>query len=158
MQNRKQIYLFLSNSFSPLYFDVHNVFPEYFVISVPLFDGIIKDELDEWLYFAKHSEVKDDFKSPYMKKVAERLSVLKMTPEERQHYQNYVNESLKERDYIVAARTEGRAEEKIAMAKKMLKENFSIETISRIIELSIEEIEWLRKNLAEDTTTVLDEN
>ncbi|WP_342271976.1 Rpn family recombination-promoting nuclease/putative transposase [Candidatus Tisiphia endosymbiont of Parasteatoda lunata] len=140
------------------FFDVHNVFPEYFVISVPLFDGIIKDELDEWLYFAKHSEVKDDFKSPYMKKVAERLSVLKMTPEERQHYQNYVNESLKERDYIVAARTEGRAEEKIAMAKKMLKENFSIETISRIIELSIEEIEVLRENLAEDTTTVLDEN
>lgn len=140
------------------FFDVHNVFPEYFVISVPLFDGIIKDELDEWLYFAKHSEVKDDFKSPYMKKVAERLSVLKMTPEERQHYQNYVNESLKERDYIVAARTEGRAEEKIAMAKKMLKENFSIETISRIIELSIEEIEVLRENLSEDTTTVLDEN
>ncbi|WP_341761262.1 Rpn family recombination-promoting nuclease/putative transposase [Candidatus Tisiphia endosymbiont of Thecophora atra] len=140
------------------FFDVHNVFPEYFVISVPLFDGIIKDELDEWLYFAKHSEVKDDFKSPYMKKVAECLSVLKMTPEERQHYQNYVNESLKERDYIVAARTEGRAEEKIAMAKKMLKENFSIETISRIIELSIEEIEVLRENLAEDTTTVLDEN
>ncbi|MDR0329505.1 MAG: Rpn family recombination-promoting nuclease/putative transposase [Rickettsia sp.] len=140
------------------FFDVHNVFPEYFVISVPLFDGIIKDELDEWLYFAKHSEVKDDFKSPYMKKVAEHLSVLKMTPEERQHYQNYVNESLKERDYIVAARTEGRAEEKIAMAKKMLKENFSIETISRIIELSIEEIEVLRENLAEDTTTVLDEN
>ncbi|WP_375359015.1 hypothetical protein [Candidatus Tisiphia endosymbiont of Neophilaenus lineatus] len=77
-----------------------------------------------------------------------------MTPEERQHYQNYVNESLKERDYIVA----GRAEEKIAMAKKMLKENFSIEAISRIIELSIEEIEVLRENLAEDTTTVLDEN
>ncbi|WP_342267950.1 hypothetical protein [Candidatus Tisiphia endosymbiont of Empis tessellata] len=40
----------------------------------------------------------------------------------------------------------------------MLKENFSIETISRIIELSIEEIELLRENLAEDTTTVLDEN
>lgn len=44
------------------------------------------------------------------------------------------------------------------MAKKMLKENFSIEAISRIIELSIEEIEVLRENLAEDTTTVLDEN
>lgn len=99
-------------------------FLNIFFISVPLFDGIIKGELDEWLYFAKHSEVKDNFKSPYMKKVAERLSVLKMTPEERQHYQNYVNESLKERDYIVAARTEGRAEEKIAMAKKMLKKIF----------------------------------
>jgi predicted transposase YdaD len=40
------------------------------------------------------------------------------------------------------------------IARKMLKENFSIETISRITELSIEEIEVLRENLAEDTTTV----
>ncbi len=40
----------------------------------------------------------------------------------------------------------------------MLKENFSIETISRIIELFIEKMEVLRENLAEDTTTVLDEN
>jgi hypothetical protein len=60
------------------FFDAHNIFPEYFVISVPLFNDIIKDELDEWLYMMKHSEVKEEFKSPYMKKVADRLSVLKM--------------------------------------------------------------------------------
>jgi hypothetical protein len=46
--------------------DIHNIFPEYFVISVPIFNDVINDEIDEWLYFAKHSEVRDDFKSPYM--------------------------------------------------------------------------------------------
>ncbi|VEL29827.1 unnamed protein product [Protopolystoma xenopodis] len=126
------------------FFDLHNVFPEYFVISVPLFDDVIKDELDEWLYFAKHSEVKDDFKSPYMKKVAERLSVLKMTTEERQHYQNYVNESLKERDYLVAAKTEDKAEDKIEIAKKMLKEGYTVETVSKLTTSSYEEIEKLK--------------
>lgn len=53
------------------FFDAHNILPEYFVISIPLFNDVIKDELDEWLYMMKHSEVKEYFKFPYMKKVAE---------------------------------------------------------------------------------------
>lgn len=91
-------------------FDAHNVFPEYFVISVPLFDDVIRGELDEWLYLAKHSEVKEDFKSPYMKKVQERLSVLKMNHQERDNYRAYLNKSFKERDYIVGAEEKGLAE------------------------------------------------
>ena len=82
------------------FFDAHNIFPEYFVISVPLFNDIIQNEMDEWLYMMKHSEVKEDFKSPYMRRVAERLNILKMTKAERKIYQAYRNESLKERDYI----------------------------------------------------------
>jgi hypothetical protein len=45
-----------------------------------------------------------------MKKVAERLNVLKMTPEEKKTYHAYRNESLKERDYIVSAEEKGRKE------------------------------------------------
>ncbi|KJV78635.1 hypothetical protein RMAECT_1071 [Rickettsia rhipicephali str. Ect] len=30
-------------------FDLYNVFPEYIVISVLLFNDVIRDELDEWL-------------------------------------------------------------------------------------------------------------
>eukprot|EP01126_Amoeba_proteus_P026093 TRINITY_DN2588_c0_g1_i4.p1 TRINITY_DN2588_c0_g1~~TRINITY_DN2588_c0_g1_i4.p1 ORF type:complete len:253 (-),score=-0.88 TRINITY_DN2588_c0_g1_i4:198-956(-) len=64
-------------------FDASNVLPEFFIISVPLFDDVIKKEIDEWLYLLKHSEVQADFKSPYMKKVAERLNILKMSHKER---------------------------------------------------------------------------
>ncbi|WP_417904891.1 PD-(D/E)XK nuclease family transposase [Candidatus Tisiphia endosymbiont of Micropterix aruncella] len=123
------------------FFDIYNIFPEYFIISVPLFNDVIKDELDEWLYFAKHCEVKDDFKSPYMKKVAKRLSVLKMTPEERRHYQSYVNENLKERDYMVAALEE----QKIKIAKKMLAKGKSIDEIIEFTELPVERIELLKE-------------
>lgn len=137
--------------------DIHNVFPEYFVISVPLFDDIIKKEMDEWLYFAKHNEVRDDFKSPYMKKVAERLSILKMTTKERIAYNRYVNESLKQRDYIVSAeqkgiekgiekgREEGEEKKAIAMAKEMLINNEPIEKIVKYTKLTIEKIEQLKE-------------
>ena len=65
------------------FFDAHNILPEYFVISIPLFNDVIKDELDEWLHMIKHSEIKEYFKFPHMKKVADRLNFLKMTPAER---------------------------------------------------------------------------
>jgi len=90
-------------------FDAHNIFPEYFIVSIPLFDDVIKEEIDEWLYLMKYSEVKEDFKSPYMQKVAQRLSILKMTNQEREIYDTYVMDSMKGRDYIISAEARGEA-------------------------------------------------
>jgi predicted transposase/invertase (TIGR01784 family) len=129
-------------------FDAHNIFPEYFLISIPLFDDVIKQEIDEWLYLMKHSEVKDDFKSPYMKKAAERLSILKMSNQEREVYDTYVMDSMKGRDYLISAeakgKAEGRAEEKMEIARAMLLEGDSIEKIVKITGLTTEEIEKLK--------------
>ena len=124
-------------------FDAYNIFPEYFVISIPLFNDVIKKEIDEWLYMLKHSSIKDDFKSPYMKKVAKRLSVLMMNPQERRKYDEYIMDSLKKRDYIVTAREEGRNDKAIDIARNMLALGINIETISKATMLSIEEIKRL---------------
>ncbi|TDG95439.1 PD-(D/E)XK nuclease family transposase [Cardinium endosymbiont of Culicoides punctatus] len=99
-------------------FDAYDVFPEYFIISIPLFDDVIKEELDEWLYVMKHSKVEEDFKSPYMQKVAERLNVLKMSHGEQEIYNTYMLASMKDRDYLVSAETKGKEEgEKIGLEK-----------------------------------------
>ncbi|ACR47573.1 hypothetical protein RPR_04520 [Rickettsia peacockii str. Rustic] len=148
-------------------FDLYNVFPEYVVISVPLFNDVIRDELDEWLYVVKHSEVKKDFKSPYMKKVAKRFDILKMTPKEQIIYHAYMNRSYKERDYIVSAEEKGREQgmakgieegrkkgkqegevtKSIKIATKMLMKKNSIEKIHEITEVSIKEIERLQTEI-----------
>ncbi|ACP53341.1 MAG: Rpn family recombination-promoting nuclease/putative transposase [Rickettsia africae] len=148
-------------------FDLYNVLPEYVVISVPLFNDVIRDELDEWLYVVKHSEVKKDFKSPYMKKVAKRLDILKITPKEQIIYHTYMNKSYKERDYIVSAEEKGREQgmakgieegrkkgkqegevtKSIKIATKMLMKKNSIEKIHEITEVSIKEIERLQTEI-----------
>ncbi|MGX6959690.1 MAG: hypothetical protein ACIPMY_00135 [Rickettsia endosymbiont of Pentastiridius leporinus] len=136
-------------------FDAYNVFPEYFVISVPNFNYIVKDELDEWLYAVKHSEVKEDFKSPYMKKVAERLNILKMTIKEQIIYRAYMNKSFKERDYIVSAEEKGLEkgleqgikQKALRTAKKMLADNEPIVKIVKYTDLSIEEIKQLKAQI-----------
>jgi predicted transposase/invertase (TIGR01784 family) len=126
-------------------FDAYDVFPEYFIISVPLFDDIIKQEIDEWLYVMKHSRVREDFKSPYMKKVAKRLDVLTMSPAELKAYNEYINKSLKERDYLISAEEKGREEEKIQIAQNMLAKNYPIEEIVQLTQLSKEEVCRLKK-------------
>ncbi|MDX2049648.1 MAG: Rpn family recombination-promoting nuclease/putative transposase [Rickettsiaceae bacterium] len=132
-------------------YDLHNIFPEYFIISIPSFDGIIRREIDEWLYVMKNSSVKEDFTSPYMKKVAERLSILSMNTNERRVYDEYMMESLKNRDYLVSAETKGREEglvegEAIGITKiatNMLKKGHSLEDIAELTGLSIEDIKNL---------------
>lgn len=88
-------------------FNVQNVFPEYFFISIPLFDDVIHQEIDEWLYVAKNSEIKDDFKSAYMHKVSERLKVLKMTTDERNGYIRYMKEMVDKQVTLSAAEAKG---------------------------------------------------
>lgn len=134
-------------------FNTPNVFPEYFFISVPMFDDVINSEIDEWLYVMKHSEIKQGFKSPYMTKVAERLSVIKMSSEERNEYIYYQKQSVHSQDILSAAeakgeakgKAEGKAERDIEIARAMLLEGDSIEKIGKITGLTTEEIEKLLK-------------
>ena len=81
-------------------YENHNIFPEYFFISIPQFDDVISQEIDEWLYMMKHSDTKDDFKSPYMTKIAERLRVLKMSNNERNEYINYLKQAVHSQDIV----------------------------------------------------------
>jgi predicted transposase/invertase (TIGR01784 family) len=142
------------------------IYPEYIVISVPLFNDVVKKELDEWLYVLKYSEVRDDFKSPYMKKVGERLNELNMSPEESAAYNKYIRESLRERDRFLGAEAkganrgraegkeegraegikEGKTEEKLAIAKNMLSKGYPIDAVIELTGLAKEEIEKLSKS------------
>ena len=132
-------------------FNTPNVFPEYFFISVPMFDDVINTEIDEWLYVMKHSEIKQSFKSPYMAKVAERLAVIKMSAEERNEYIYYQKQSVHSQDILQAAETKGRAEgrfkEKVEIALNLLRQNLPLDVISSATGLSHDELNELKSKL-----------
>jgi len=132
-------------------FNTPNVFPEYFFISVPMFDDVINTEIDEWLYVMKHSEIKQSFKSPYMAKVAERLAVIKMSAEERNEYIYYQKQSVHSQDILQAAETKGRAEgrfkEKVEIALNLLRQNLPLDVISSATGLSHDELSELKAKL-----------
>ena len=134
-------------------FNIPNVFPEYYFISVPNFDDTINEEIDEWLYVMKHSEIKEGFKSKYMQKVSDKLAVIKMTNDERNEYFQYQKEAVHNQDVLVAAEYKGRVEGKIEgaakrdieIAKNLLKLGLSVQDIMTSTGLTEAEVLKLSK-------------
>ena len=144
-------------------YDLQDIFPEYFVISIPAFHDEIHQSIDEWLYMMKHESIREDFKAQYIKLAAERLNFLKMTMNEQANYMNYKLEMIDVREefhtqYIkgkaegkAEGKTEGKAEGntegKTEMAKILLMEGTDLGLIQRASGLSAEELAKLIKSI-----------
>ncbi len=68
---------------------IETLYPEYYLIKVKNFDDIAKDSLDEWIYFLKNEEIKDNFKAKGLEKAKQELNYLKMPDPERLKYERY---------------------------------------------------------------------
>ena len=55
--------------------EVADIFPEYYLLKVNQFNDTAKDTLDEWVYFLKNSEVKDEFRAKGLKEAGEVLDI-----------------------------------------------------------------------------------
>ena len=96
----------------------------------------------------KYDEVPKNHHSPYMVQVAEKLSILKMTPEERASYSYYQKKLYSDRDELQAAEARGIAEGeakgeakgRAEITRRMLLKGKNIEEIMDITDLSVEEI------------------
>ena len=68
-----------------------DIFPEFYIIKVNNFDDVAKSPLDEWMYLLKNSVVKSNFKAKGIKEAGKALDKMKMTKEERQAYDRYLD-------------------------------------------------------------------
>ena len=69
--------------------DVHELLPEYYLIKVNSFDDIAKDTLDEWIYFLKNEEIRDEFSAKGIRRAKEELDIMRFSDEERRAYAAY---------------------------------------------------------------------
>jgi predicted transposase/invertase (TIGR01784 family) len=119
----------------------------------------------------KYDEIPTNYHSPYMVQVAEKLSILKMTSQERANYSYYQKKLYSDRDELVAAEARGIEQgieqgiekgkeegiaigvargvekEKLLIANKMLKSNSDVKFISSVTGLSTDEILKLKNEL-----------
>jgi predicted transposase/invertase (TIGR01784 family) len=124
-----------------------NIFPEYYLIEVERFQDLIKSDLDEWIYFFKNSDIKEDFKSKNIQRAKEKLDLLKMPENERKAYEKYMMNKASERDVIESAKIEGIDENKKETAWLMLAGSEPLEKIKRYTSLSETEILELKSKL-----------
>ena len=127
------------------------IFPEYYIIRVNRFDDYAKSTLDEWIYYLKNDEIKDDFRAKGLAEAKELLKIDKLNEEDRRAYKRYwENKSYEasmvdtikfDQEYILK---EEAKKERITIAKKCLQKGMNPEDIIELTGLSKEEIEKLK--------------
>ncbi|TAE69297.1 MAG: Rpn family recombination-promoting nuclease/putative transposase [Bacteroidetes bacterium] len=130
---------------------VSDLFPKYYILRVNNFNKVAENTLDEWIYFLKNSEVKDEFKAKGLAQAKEKMKYEKLSPEEKIGYNIFqknirIQKSVLHTAQIEAskkARKQGKEEGKMGVAKIMKDDGFSFEIIARATGLSIKEIEKL---------------
>lgn len=142
--SQKQKETFTKNS-------VADIFPEYYIIKVNQFNDIAKDTLDEWVYFLKNSEVKDEFRAKGLAQAKEVLDVMRLDKEQEYGYNRYLDylhyKASEALSLKIEAEERVRQNEKIEIAKNLIYLGLDDDVIVKGTGLSLKQIEQLRKEL-----------
>ncbi len=109
---------------------VEEVYPEIYLIKVNKFDDNAKNTLDEWIYFLKNSEIKQEFSAKGIKEADKVLKRANMSDGERREYQRFV-EVLSDRASIA---------ETIEFESNLRAEKIVEEKVREIVEEKVQEI------------------
>jgi predicted transposase/invertase (TIGR01784 family) len=125
----------------------YEIFPEYYVIKVNQFNDVAISTLDEWIYYLKNNEIKDDFTAKGIDKVKEFLRVDKLSEEELLNYKKYQEDLMYGASMAwsmkIDAEDRVRKNEKIQIAKGMKSDGMTTDNIRKYTGLSENEINAL---------------
>jgi len=140
---------------------VADIFPEYYLLKVKNFEGVAKNSLEEWIYFLKNSEIKEEFEAKGMVEAKEALRVNNLSDTERAAYKRYMDNKSYEASILstqefeaqwqveqieqaeIRGRQQGIQQNTIAIARSCKQQGLDVETIMAITQLSREDIEAL---------------
>ena len=127
---------------------VADIFPEYYLIKVNNFDDVAKDTLDEWVYFLKNSEVKDNFKAKGIQQAGEALDIMRLPADDQYSYNRYLDYLHYKASEVFSLKSEAeykvRTSEKNEIARNAILKGADNQFISDITGLPVSEIQALR--------------
>jgi predicted transposase/invertase (TIGR01784 family) len=133
--------------------EISDFFPEYYIIKVNKFNDIAKDTLDEWVYFLKNSEVKDEFKAKGLAEAKEVLDIMRLDKEQQYGYNRYLDYLHYKASEILSLRLVAedkvRQDRNVEIAKNLMIKGFEDTFIADITGLTLGQIEEIRANLPE---------
>lgn len=126
---------------------VSHVFPEYLLIKVNNFNNHATDTLDEWVYFLKNSEVKDEFKAKGLKEAGEVLDYMRLPKEELYSYNRHLDALHLKASEMFSLQEEAKYKLKEGIAVKLILNGVSNEVISMSTDLPVDRTEELKSEL-----------
>jgi hypothetical protein len=127
--------------------NVSDIFPEYYIIKVNQFNDIAKDTLDEWIYFLKNSEVKDEFKAKGLAEAKEVLDIMRLDKEQQYGYNRYLDSLHLKASEVLSLQAEAEEKIRIEIAKNGILKGYNNQIITDITGLTHEQIQALRTQL-----------
>lgn len=127
--------------------DPFQIFPEYYVIKVNNFNDVAIDSLDQWIYYFKNNEIKDNFDAKGIDKAKELWRVDSLPDDERKQYLKHIEDLHYSASMTWTMKVD--AEDKLKMentlniARELKKNGASVELIMKSTKLSQQEIEKL---------------
>ncbi|CAK8725057.1 Rpn family recombination-promoting nuclease/putative transposase [Candidatus Electrothrix laxa] len=100
--------------------EIYEIFPEYYLVKVNSFDDIAKDSLDEWIYFLKNEEIKEEFSAKGLAKAKSTLDVLKLSEQERVAYERYQEDLHYRASMVHSSYYLGRKEKTLEIARNLI--------------------------------------
>jgi predicted transposase/invertase (TIGR01784 family) len=132
--------------------EISDFFPEYYIIKVNKFDDIAKDTLDEWVYFLKNSEVKDEFKAKGLAEAKEVLDIMRLDKEQQYGYNRYLDYLHYKASEILSLRLVAedkvRQDRNVEIAKNLMIKGSDDTFITDITGLTLGQIEEIRADLS----------
>jgi predicted transposase/invertase (TIGR01784 family) len=151
---------------------VSKIFPEHYILKVNMFNDIARDSLDEWIYFLKNSEIKDEFRAKGLAEAREKLRMINLSKKELRAYQRHLEDlhmaaSLEEQFRFEQAQAREQGEkigmekgEKVGMeqgekiginktALNMINHGMSIDDVVKITGLNSEDIKEIMETKVE---------
>jgi predicted transposase/invertase (TIGR01784 family) len=142
----KQMELYKKNN-------VHEIFPEFWVIKVGKFGNRVKDKLDEWIYFFKNAEIKAEFSAKGLKEAGERLDEMKLNEKDAKEYKRYLKglRDIASDQHTKMADAQdlikkGAENKEIEIMLEMNKAGFSVSQIAKIVKKSEQEVNQIIEN------------
>ena len=147
--SEKQKQLFKKTAVSDLY-------PEYWVIKTNRFNDIALNTLDEWIYFLKKAEIRENFTAKGLKAASQKLDVMKMGEADRKAYGRYMEAQRSDASFVEtvqleidttvneavnAAVSEALKNKSEEVAESALRNSLSIEIAAQLTGLSVDRIQ-----------------
>ncbi len=145
---------------------ISNIFPEYYILKVNKFNDKPNDNLDEWIYFLKNSEVLDTFRAKGLKEAKDVLDIMCLNENQTYSYNRYLEflsykaseimslkdqvaefREIQEREITEKVTSEVTekvtSETTIEIARNAIKNGLSDEIIAQITGLNLEQIKQI---------------
>jgi hypothetical protein len=133
---------------------VSDIFPKYYILRVGSFKSeTVVDPIDEWFYFLKKSEIKDDFKAKGMERAKTVLRYETMPEDERKAYSRRIENRRIENSVIDTAVDKATRRNSIEIAKNALLGGANIDFVVNITKLLKEEVILLSEGKELDIDT-----